>query len=115
MAGKSRVAWSSPGRFAADFVLDQRRLDDAGGQNPPHRLAQDEWPVLGIGGVRLDREQLVQLHLADDVARPIARLAQVKQLLEADQAAVRVGPAARGPARMELTGLGKPNLIGLDS
>ena len=65
--------------------------------------------------MRLDREQLVELGLAHDIAWAIARLTQIKQLLEPDQFARCVGPAARGPAGVELAGRCQIDLIGLDA
>ncbi len=38
-----------------------------------------------LGAMRCEREQMVELGLADDIARAIARLAKIEQLLEPDQ------------------------------
>ena len=42
------------------------------------------------------RDHFVELGLAHDVARAVAGLAQIQELLESDQLALRVRPAARG-------------------
>src|SRR6478672_5816068 len=106
---------SSSCRFPADLVLDQRRLHDPRAEDVAHGIPENEWPAFCLRRARLDREQLVHLHLADDVARPVARLAQVEQLFEPDETAVRVGPAARSPAGMELARLGEVQLVRLDA
>ena len=71
------------------LVLDDRWRDDARGEDRVRRSSRlYERPPLNLGPVRGEREQMVELQLADDVARAIAGLAKVEQLLEADQPAV---------------------------
>ena len=48
------------------------------------------------------RDHFVELRFADDVAGAVAGLAQIQELFETDQLALRVGPAARGPAAWNL-------------
>ena len=54
--------------------------------------------------VRALAHQVLEQELAGDVARAVARLAQVELLLEAEQVEVRAHPAARRP--LDLEGLG---------
>jgi len=55
----------------------------------------------------LARASILSRRFADDVAG----LAQIQELFEADQLAFRVGPAARGPAGVELAGLGQGQFL----
>src|SRR3546814_3589376 len=57
---------------------------------------------------------MIELQFADDIAGAVARLAQIKQLLERGQFVVRVGPAARRPFGMEMAGLLERPVVRLD-
>src|SRR3954463_7652246 len=92
------------GRFR-HLVLDDRRRDDARGEDRREGRAVVVRPLLELGAVRGEREQMIELHLSDDIAWSVAGLAQVEQLFEADEPTGRIRPAARRPAGVELAGL----------
>ena len=112
----ARVRPSGRERGFRHLVLDDRRRDDARREDRGEGVAVDERAMLDCSArweARASRWS--SSSLADDVARAVAGLAQVKQLLEPDQPAVRVRPAARSPAGVELAGFVEPDLIGLDA
>src|SRR3546814_7027910 len=88
-----------------DFVFDQRRRHHAVVVPCVEEIAQPEWPALLVERVRIIGLDMIELQFADDIAGAVARLAQIKQLLERGQFVVRVGPAARRPFGMEMAGL----------
>src|SRR5574338_1115100 len=97
-----------------EFILDHRRRHDSRSPQRGEGVAGNEGAMLDLGLVRSERQKAVEGKLANDVARTIARLAQIEELLEAHQGAVLVRPAAGRPAGMELARLGQPDLVGLD-
>ena len=92
------------------FVGDQRRRDDAGSEDCGEGVPGDKRAVLGIGTMGRVGQEMIELHLADDVARPVTRLAKIEQLFEADEPAVGVGPAARRPFGVKPPGLGETGI-----
>ena len=61
------------------------------------------------------RDHVVELRFADNVAGAVAGLAKIQELFESDQLALRVGPAARGPAGMEFARFFQRHLVVLDA
>jgi hypothetical protein len=78
-----------------EFAVDDRGRDDAGGPDGGEGLLEAERFAGRFGLVAGARDHFIELRLADDVARTVAGLAQIQELFEADQLALRVGPAAR--------------------
>src|SRR3546814_3178614 len=97
-----------------DFVFDQRRRHHAVVVPCVEEIAQPEWPALLVERVRIIGHDMIELQFADDIAGAVARLAQIKQLLERGQFVVRVGPAARRPFGMEMAGLLERPVVRLD-
>ena len=80
-----------------------------GGTMPDARMAAKVcWRPNGLPNVSAWRDwrarSFVQLRSADDVAGGVAGLAQIQELFESDQLALRVRPAARHPAGVEFAG-----------
>src|ERR1700741_5039233 len=81
--------WDSAARLCKGgrFVLDDRRRNDARGEDIGEGLAGDERASRDLGAMRGEGEQMGELDLADDVARPGAGLAQGGGVFEPDDTA----------------------------
>src|SRR5205809_6670929 len=89
--------WASAARLrkVGCLGLDNRWWDDARGKDSGEGITEHERATFDLGTVGSSRQQMVELHLADDVARAVAGLAEVEQLLKSNQAAGCVRPSAR--------------------
>src|SRR5207302_7884616 len=87
------------------FPAQQRDGNQAGGIPLVDELAE------GAAAAELAGEDVVQLHLADQVARPVPRLLQVKMLLAPNGLARQAQPSARGVLGGELRRLLEGHLI----
>src|SRR5688500_10041119 len=93
-----------------ELPADQRNRDDPGGVGLLEPALQGE----GIAELMSPlAHQILELNLAGDVARAVARLAQVELLLEAKKVEVGAHPAAWGPFDLEGLGLREVEFVGL--
>src|SRR6185436_18866896 len=81
---------------------DQRRRNHPGGFEVLHEAAHAEGVALRLLALG---QELLDLDLADHVARAIGRLLQVEELLVADERALQAQPPARRVLRRESRGL----------
>src|SRR5262249_44707414 len=97
--------------FPGELPADQRDRDGAGGRDLLDPALGGEGVAELVGPLA---HQVLELNLAGDVARAVARLAQVELLLEAEEVEVGAHPAARGPLDLEGLGLREVELVGLE-
>src|SRR6185312_3054120 len=97
--------------FPGELPANQRNRNDAGGVDLLEPALQGEGVAELMGSLS---HQILELNLAGDVARAVARLAQVELLLEAEEVEVGAHPAARGPFDLEGLGLREVELVGLE-
>src|SRR3954468_14374938 len=95
-------------RVAGELPADERDRDQARGVDVVDEVAQLE-PLAKLALARGD--QLVDLELADHVARAVRRLLQIQVLLEPDRLPIEAEPAARSLGRREAGGLFDPELV----
>src|ERR1044072_4789448 len=88
-------AWSF--QALEELAVDDGRGDDAGGPDGGEGLPRKRFRLtrLLLRFVTGARDHFIQLLFADDVAGAVAGLAQIQELFESDQLALRVRPAAR--------------------
>src|SRR5215210_2124295 len=94
-----------------ELPANQRNRDDPGGVDILEPALQGEGVAELMGPLA---HQILELNLAGDVARAVARLAQVELLLEAEKVEVGAHPAAWGPFDLEGLGLREVELVGLE-
>src|SRR4029079_16854144 len=94
MRGGPPGAVNLPGSVAGELPADERDGDDAGGVDLLEPALQGEGVAELVGALA---HQVLELDLAGEVARAVARRAQVELLLEAEQIEIGAHPAARGP------------------